>query len=302
MRHLSTYKYVDEVAKIGSIRRAAETLSITPSALLRRIQGLEEELGEPIFERLARGVRLSAAGEVLIHHIRVQLADMERVKSQIADLAGVRRGHVSIACSQGLMPYFIAPQIELYRGAHSGVTFNVLARDQTAAEQALQNYSADMALVFEPGLLADCETLSRTEQPIHAVMAHQHPLAKHKQLRLKDCLDYPVTLASLSSGVRTLLDKAADRLQVKLDPVIESDSFDFLRSVAGIKEIVSFHVKIGLSQKKVHDGTVHRPIDPRDLPSGLLYLVKLRERVLPVAAELFANQLASVLDEEYQGR
>lgn len=302
MRHLSTYKYVDEVAKIGSIRRAAETLSITPSALLRRIQALEEELGEPIFERLARGVRLSAAGEVLIHHIRVQLADMERVKSQIADLAGVRRGHVSIACSQGLMPNFIAPQIELYRGAHSGVTFNVLARDQTTVEQALQNYSADMALVFEPGLLADCETLSRTEQPIHVVMAHQHPLAKHKQLRLKDCLDYPVALASLSSGVRPLLDKAADRIQVKPDLVIESDSFDFLRSVAGIKEIVSFHVKIGLSQKKVHDRTVHRPIDPRDLPSGILHLVKLRERVLPVAAKLFADQLASVLDEEYQGR
>ena len=96
MRHLQTLRYVDAVARAGSIRRAAETLAITSTALNRRILALEEELGAPIFERLPHGVRLSTAGELLIRHIRDQLSDIERVKSQIADLSGVRRGRALI--------------------------------------------------------------------------------------------------------------------------------------------------------------------------------------------------------------
>src|SRR5215470_9014099 len=100
VRHLLPLRYIDAVVRAGSIRKAAESLSITSTALNRRILSMEQELGAPIFERLSRGVRLSAAGEILIHHARAQIADMERVKSQISDLSGVRRGHVSIACSQ----------------------------------------------------------------------------------------------------------------------------------------------------------------------------------------------------------
>ena len=102
MRHLTPLRFVDEVAKAGSIRRAAETLAITPSALNRRILSIEEELGVQIFERIPGGVRLNTAGEFLVHHIRNQVSDLDRVLSQIADLSGVRRGHVSIACSQAL--------------------------------------------------------------------------------------------------------------------------------------------------------------------------------------------------------
>ncbi len=61
MKHLRTLAYVTEIARAGSIRRAAERLSITPSALTRQIQDLEYELGTPIFERLAQGMRLNAA-------------------------------------------------------------------------------------------------------------------------------------------------------------------------------------------------------------------------------------------------
>ena len=116
------------------IRKAAVTLAITSTALNRRILVMEEELGVFIFERLARGVRLTTAGEILIHHIRKQLIDMERVKSQIADLTGERRGHVSIACSQALFSFFLPEQIVVYRKEHPVVRFSVLLRDRAAAD------------------------------------------------------------------------------------------------------------------------------------------------------------------------
>ena len=70
MRHLQTLRLIEDVARVGSIRKAAEDLNITSSALNRRIQRFEEEFGSQIFERLPRGVRLNPAGELLMQHIR----------------------------------------------------------------------------------------------------------------------------------------------------------------------------------------------------------------------------------------
>ncbi|MGH1359017.1 MAG: LysR family transcriptional regulator [Burkholderiaceae bacterium] len=299
MRHLQSFRFVDAVARAGSIRSAAETLAITPSALNRRIQALEEELGVQIFERLPRGVRLSTAGEVLIHHIRTQISDMERVRSQIADLSGVRRGHVSIACSQALLPYFLPEQIACYRRDHPGVTFSVYLRDRAAAEASLVDHSADLALVFEPVRLAEFQTLVTVRQPVHGVMAADHPLASQKTLRLRQCLTYPIALPTAAYGVRHLLEAAMLRSSLTLAPVVESDSFEFLRNYAMSESLISFQIPIGLHAASEVPGLIARPVDERDTPAGTLYVGQLRSRSLPVAAARFADQISAVLQQRY---
>src|SRR6202165_35778 len=102
MKHLRIMRYVDEVARTGSIRKAADHLNVTASAVNRRIMDLEEELGAQLFERRPRGVRLTAAGEVLVHYLREQDGEVERMKSQIEDLKGLRRGTGRMRCSQAL--------------------------------------------------------------------------------------------------------------------------------------------------------------------------------------------------------
>ena len=121
MRHLRFLRYVDEVARAGSIRKAADVLHVTASAVNRRIMDLEEELGAPLFERRPRGVRLTAAGELFVRYIREQTGDVERMKSQIEDLKGLRRGTVRIACSQALALDFLPREIAAYRDRKSVV-------------------------------------------------------------------------------------------------------------------------------------------------------------------------------------
>ena len=75
MRHLKLLTHVVEVARCGSIRRAAEQLNLTPSAMNRRIQDLEAEVGPPLFERRPRGGKLTTAGEMLVRYARNQNAD-----------------------------------------------------------------------------------------------------------------------------------------------------------------------------------------------------------------------------------
>lgn len=300
MRYLDSVRYIDAVARAGSIRKAADSLAITSTALNRRILAVEEELGVQIFERLAHGVRLSSAGEILIQHIRNELSDMERVKSQIADLSGVRRGHVSIACSQALLPFFLPQQIAHYRKEHQNVTFGVHLRDREAAEQALVDHTADLAIVFEPVRMADFHALLRVRQPVHAVMTVDHPLASKKSLRLSDCLSYPLAMPTSPYGVRHLLDIAALSAAVRLDPVIESDSFEFLRNHAVAENIISFQIPIGISNVTMAGPMISVPLDGRDVPAGVLYMGQLRGRTLPVASARFAAQLSAILAAQFE--
>lgn len=296
MRHLLPLRFVDAVARAGSIRKAADALAITSTALNRRILALEDELGTSLFERLPRGVKLTTAGEIFLHHSRQHLADLERVKSQIADLSGVRRGHVAVACSQALLPYFLPEQIGAYRRDHPGVTFGVYLRDREAAERALVDHLADLALVFQPKLKAELQPLATIRQPVFGIMRRDHPLAARDHLRLGACLQYPVSLPMASYGVRDLLQAACAAAGHELRPVVESDSFEFLRSHAALDNVISFQIPIGLPPEPGERDITIRPIDTRDLRPGLLVLGQLKGRTLPVAAARFANQLQRVME------
>lgn len=299
MHSLTPHQFIDVIARAGSIRKAAEVLAITSTALNRRVLALEDELGVPIFERLPRGVRLSTAGELLVSHLRHQASDFERLRSQLADLAGARRGHVAIACSQALLPYFLPEQIGRYRREHPGVTFSVQLRDRAAAEAALVEHDADLALIFEPIRLSEVQILASVRQPIHAVMAADHPLADRETLRLRDCAAYPVAVPTAQFGVRSLIDVALVRFSVRLRVVLEADNFDFLRRYPAQEQLISFQIPIGLPDAANSEGVTSRPVDTRDIPAGRLYLCQLRGRTLPVAAAKFAAQIEGTLQDRY---
>ena len=107
MRFMTSLHFIDAVAREKSIRKAAEKLAITSTALNRRILQIEDEIGQPLFERLASGVRLNTAGELFVQYIRKQTADLARVQSQIADLSGIRRGHVTISSGPQALQHFL---------------------------------------------------------------------------------------------------------------------------------------------------------------------------------------------------
>ena len=204
MNHLRFLSYVDEVARVGSMRQAAERLHIAPSAVNRRILDIEEELGTLLFERLPRGVRLTSAGELFVIYIRNRAANLEQVRSEIEDLQGLRRGRVRLVASQALALTFLPQAVAQFRGSHPMVGVQVNIADHFKALASLRNFETDLALVFNMAPDADVERLAGVEQKLLAMMHQSHRLAQQPGLRLRDCLDYPLVLPGpdLGSGSR----------------------------------------------------------------------------------------------------
>lgn len=299
MQHLRFLHYVDAVARSGSIRGAAEALHVAASAVNRRIQDLEDELGTPIFERMPRGVRLTAAGELFLGYARRRSADLDQVRSQIEDLRGVRRGRVAIAASQALAPTFLPRAILDYQAAHPGVGVEVKVLDRERAVQAVVDFEAELALVFNPPGARGVRVLAQARQRTCAIVAPDHPLASRSSVRMKDCLHYPLALPDSSLSGRGLLDELFARSSAQPRAPLVSNSYELMRAFAREAGGVSFQIEIGAGGP---EGAVAIPLEERNLPTGRLVLMALSGRVLPVAAASFAEFVAQRLDGVNQNR
>ncbi|ARU06225.1 hypothetical protein CCO03_17455 [Comamonas serinivorans] len=286
MHHLRFLHYLEAVARCGSIRAAAETLHVASSAVNRRIQDLEAELGTPLFERLPRGVRLTAAGELFLGYARRRQADLDHVRSQIEDLRGLRRGHITVAASQALAPTFLPQAIHAFQTSRPGIAFDVKVLDRDSAVRAVADFEADLGLIFNPPDLRGLAVLAQARQRTCAVVAPDHPLAGRTSVRLKDCLKYPVALPDRSLSGRSVLEDLFQQSSASPQAPLVSNSYEMMRGFAREAGGVSFQIEIGAGPAA---GTVAIPIDERGLPTGRLVLVALRDRALPMAAAAFAE-------------
>lgn len=297
MKNLHRFKSIELIARLGSIRAAAEALSITSTALNRQLIRLEEELGQPLFERLPRGVRLNTAGEMFLPYARQQIKDFERLKVQLADLSGVRRGHISVATTRAAIPYFLPAQISSYLEQHPLVSFSVNPCDIDTAQAQLASLEADLALIFEPPLRREFQVIDSLDQDIVAIFPKRHPLAEHTgEVRLSDCLSHPLALPGSSTGVRRLLERAAQHTALSMAVTVESEDAQFLLNTAKSGNLVTFDIPLSLSKESLRqNGLTWRALRKRDCESGRLYIGQLANRTLSIAATKFTNQLVSAL-------
>ena len=308
MRFMTSLRFIDVVAREGSIRKAADKLAITSTALNRRILQIEEEIGQPLFERLPGGVRLNTAGEIFLQHIRSQFADLARVQSQIADLSGIRRGHVRIASGADALRRFLPEAIASYRGAHPAVSFDLARCYGEEAEARLFSLDADIALIFAPIRAAHVHVAATLRQQIHCVMPAGHRLAGRDTIRIRDLSGERVVLPTAQSGVRQLLDTAFLRRSVEPDVILESDSFEFMQNFLHFEPALFFQIPIAIKSGQAVGGAdaadfderlVSRPVDMADVAAGTLHICHLKGRVLPVAAAKFLDDIITGLRGRY---
>jgi len=283
--------YVDAVARHGSIRRAAESLHVASSALNRRILDVEDALGLPLFERLPRGVRATAAGEAFLAYARRSLRELRSLEAQLDGLRGLNRGWVKVAVAESVTGRLLPDAIAEYQASHPAIGFSVtVAGPRTLLEELLRD-AVDLILTHERPDTASVSVLCSAPQPLCALVAPEHPLAQRTSLRLRDCVGFPVAMPDKTLAARALLDHAMNHTSVKLEPSIVSNSIETTKIFARTSGGVCFSFRVGT--KPDVSGMVSIPLTDPGLVDTRLFLASRRGRVLQVAAAAFAEQLGS---------
>ena len=240
MLHSRLLTYLDEVARAGSIRKAAARLNVASSAINRQIIALENQLGAPIFERMPRRLRLTATGEVLITHVRETLKGEQRVEARIEALKGLTRGEATIATMNGLaagpLPGFLCSILEAHPRIHLRV--RVLPFDQIT--NAVLTGEADLALTYNPPNAPGLRVVASRELALGAVVSAKHPLATRRPLRIADCAEFPLAVADASMTIRPAVEVAFTRANMTLQPTIETNSIEFMKKIAQSGQAVTF--------------------------------------------------------------
>ncbi|SMP57793.1 LysR family transcriptional regulator [Noviherbaspirillum suwonense] len=289
------YVYLDAVARAGSIRKAAEVLHVASTALNRKILEAEEDLGTPLFERLPRGVRLTAAGEVMLSFVRRSLSELEAATSTIEQLQGLMRGVVRLGCAESVGTDIVPRIVAGWQARHPGVQFHIQVGGTQSLMASLLEDEVELVIAHDPPPGQQVKVLADMPQPLHVMMRPGHPLASRKTLRLADCEAYPVALGDASFGSRRLLDAHVARSRIRLRTVAESGSVETIKAFARHGDALCFQFEAGTRRDTALGELVSLPLTDAGLAGSRLQLVARSGRSLPIAALTFAETLKGAL-------
>ncbi|WP_051356898.1 LysR family transcriptional regulator [Azorhizobium doebereinerae] len=227
-------RYFLEVVRVGSIAEASARLNVAASAISRQIAKLEAQLGSPLFERRARGMVPSPAGELLAQHVRRTLLDEEQVVNEIRRLRGLERGVIRIGCTEGFAVDLMPEVIGAFRERHPGILFDMRVAAPQAVTRMVREGEVDLGLTFgfvpEPSV--QVEFLGNA--PLMALMALDHPLAGQEHVTLADIAAHPVALSAKDTTARQLFDLACGTEGIVIEPVLTTNYMSALWRFAEI--------------------------------------------------------------------
>jgi DNA-binding transcriptional LysR family regulator len=249
-----TFRCFDEVARRGSVRKAAETLHLTAAAVNQQILNLEAQVGTPLFDRLPRGMQLTSAGEIMIAAVRRSQRDYDNALSQVEDLRALRRGHVNVGVSHSTAEYLLPLVIQKVQHSHPGITFSVRSGNGESLLRWVANGEVDVAYCLRRTPSPGVEETRTLPQQLGVVTAPGHPLTSSRPLlRLRDCTGYPLVVMSPDMELRIMLDRIDTRLPRTGRPQVETSSVPMVRQLVAGSQAVGFLIPDNVAQE-VADG------------------------------------------------
>ena len=190
LRHLQVFR---EVARLGSLSAAAESLAYTQPAVSQQMAALERRARMPLLERTTRGVRLTDAGEALLRHAEAILAEQRLAERELEAIAGLRGGRVRMASFPSAGAALVPAAVALFSARYPDVALSVLEAEPEEAVPMLRTGELEVAIVGASdrpkafGDLYDGIDLHHLfDEPRYALLPLGHRLARRKRLRLHD--------------------------------------------------------------------------------------------------------------------
>jgi DNA-binding transcriptional LysR family regulator len=201
------------VCELGSIGRAAEREFIAASAVSKRLSDLEATLETPLLYRHTRGVKLTPAGESLLHHARSVLFSLEKMQAELSEYADGVKGHVRIHANISAIVQFLPEDLGSFSQVHPQVKIDLEEHLSTEVLRAVQEGAADLGIcnVAAGSNGHELQTLPYRQDELVLIVPRGHALARRKKaVAFEDTLEFDhVGLHSNSSIYLAMREAAA---------------------------------------------------------------------------------------------
>ncbi len=209
------------VADHKSFRRAAGELSITQTALSRRLQNLESFLGVRLVERSTRSVALTPPGESFLPQARRLLTDLAAALTEIRETGKARRGDVTIACVPTIGVHYLPQILQRYSADHPQNRVKVLDHSSAVVAQAVLTREAEFGINIAESHPPSLESVPLLQDDFVLICRDDHPLAGLEALPWKALEGHRLIFPGASSNNRPLLDHALAESQLELSAFYE---------------------------------------------------------------------------------
>lgn len=253
-------RYADQVARSGSIQKAARELHVAASAINRQILQLEDEFGVPLFERLPRGMQLTASGEAVITMVRRWGQDERRLVADVRRIQGVHQGHVSLVAMDSLSTSVLPRLVAQLSAQHPLVSLSIELATPDDAEAALMGGKADLAAIFNLAPRRELLVLWKADLPLGCVVAPGHALAPLASVSFQEATVHPVALQSRALTIRRYLEAQYSWLFQAPRRFVESNSLQLVKQLAMAGQHVMFTSELDAAAELADGRLVFVPI------------------------------------------
>ncbi|EPG8310094.1 LysR family hpxDE operon transcriptional regulator HpxR [Klebsiella aerogenes] len=181
--------YFMEVARSGSLRRAAEKLHISASAINRQILQAEASFGTPLFERLPEGLRMTTAGELLYDNLLRWQKEFRVTQQKFDELQGLKRGTVNVGMVQALAEGSFAAALAEIINQCEWLELMLQVADSQSISDRVRQSDVDFGLILDPEGQAGLNVLAFIEMEVGVVLHPHHPFAAASAISLGELSD-----------------------------------------------------------------------------------------------------------------
>jgi DNA-binding transcriptional LysR family regulator len=184
-----------EVADSASFTRAAERLHLSQPAVSKRLRSLEDQIGQPLFDRVGRSVLLTDAGRALLPYARRVVQTLEDGRRALSQLSQTVSGRLSIGTSHHIGLHRLPPVLKRFVLDYPDVDLDLHFMDSEDACEAVIAGKLELGIVTLPlQPLPQLDSGVVWDDPLAVVAAPSHPLAARRRIRLEDLAEYPAVL------------------------------------------------------------------------------------------------------------
>jgi len=237
---LSQLEIFLSIAEEKSFSRAAEKMLRTQPAISIAIKRLEEELGESLFDRSSKNGALTEAGKILLSYAQRMLNLRDEAKEAVGELRGMFRGRLTIGANESTSLYLLPPLLMEYRKRHPKIKIEVFRNVSEKIPLEVMERNLDFGFLSYDPMHPGLQSIEVHRDELALVVPPKHPLAKRKQVTVKDLGEEQFVAHNVKTPARTKIFELFAQNRTPLNICLE------LATLETIKEFVLLNVGIAI--------------------------------------------------------